>query len=60
MAKIIKFPTRQMGLGVAVIAIVAVALAMGLGLFNPVMGVAARAGTWVRRLFGGMTGTKAA
>lgn len=32
--KVIKFPTRSMGLGIAVIAIVAVALATRFGLFN--------------------------
>jgi hypothetical protein len=60
MPKVIKFPTREMGLGIAVIAVVAVAVAMGLGLFNPVMGIASKAGSFVKGIFGKATGSQAA
>lgn len=50
--RLIKFPTRQMGLGIAVIAVVSVAVAMGLGLFTPIMGIAGKATSYVKSLLG--------
>lgn len=50
--RLIKFPTRQMGLGIAVIAVVAVAVAMGFGLFVPIQGIAGKVASSVRGMFG--------
>ncbi len=52
--KVIKFPSRSMGLGIAVIAIVAVAVAMGVGLFNPIMSASSKVTSSIKGWFGGM------
>jgi hypothetical protein len=55
--KIIKFPSREMGLGIAVIAVVAVALATSLGLFGPLASIVSKPIAIVKGWLGGMGST---